>query len=48
MKKGTKTGESEALEIRKELKMTADERQKIARKIKQEYYGKKLPDIRDY
>ena len=47
-KKGTKTRDAEAREIRQETKMTVDERQKVAKKIKQEYYGKKLPDIRDY
>ncbi len=48
VKKGTKTQDAEAREIRQELKMTVDERQKMAKKIKQEYYGKKLPDVRDY
>ena len=48
MKKGTKIQGAEAREIRQEIKMTVDERQKMAKKIKQEYYGKKLPDIRDY
>ena len=48
LKKGTKTLDAEAREIRKEIKMTVDERQNMAKKIKQEYYGKKLPDVRDY
>ncbi|UCE40587.1 MAG: hypothetical protein JSV17_14195 [Candidatus Aminicenantes bacterium] len=48
MKKGSKTQDAEAKEIRQEIKMTVEERQKMAQKIKQEYYGKKLPDIRDY
>jgi hypothetical protein len=48
VKKGTKTPDAEAREIRQEIKMTVDDRQKMAKKIKQEYYGKKLPDIRDY
>lgn len=48
VKKGTKTQGDEAKEIRQELKMTVDERQKMAKKIKQEYYGKNLPDVRDY
>jgi hypothetical protein len=48
LKKGTKTQTAEAREIRQEIKMTVDERQKMAKKIKQEYYGKRLPDIRDY
>jgi hypothetical protein len=47
-KKRTKTQDAEAREIRREIKMTADERQKMAKRIKQEYYGKKLPDVRDY
>jgi len=48
VKKGTKTQDEEAREIRQEIKMTTDERQKMAKKIKLEYYGKNLPDIRDY
>jgi hypothetical protein len=48
VKKGTKTQTSETREIRQEIKMTVEERQKMAKRIKQEYYGKKLPDIRDY
>ena len=47
-KKETKTQDAEAREIRQEIKMTADERQKMAKKIKEGYYGKKLPDVRDY
>ncbi len=47
-KKETKIRDAEAREIRQEIKMTVDERQKMAKKIKQEYYGKRLPDIRDY
>lgn len=48
VKKGTKALDTEAKEIRQEIKMTVDERQKMAKKIKQEYYGKRLPDIRDF
>jgi len=48
VKKGIKMQDEQAKEIRQEIKMTADERQKMAHKIKQEYYGKYLPDIRDY
>lgn len=48
VKKGTKAQDAETREIRREIKMTVDERQKMAKKIKQEYYGKKLPDVRDY
>ena len=48
VKKETKTQDAEAREIRQEIKMTVEERQKIAKKIKQEYFGKKLPDVRDY
>jgi len=48
VKKGAKTQDAEAREIQQEIKKTVDERQKMAKKIKQEYYGKKLPDIRDY
>jgi hypothetical protein len=48
VKKGVKTRDEEAKEIRQEIKMTVDERQKMAHKIKREYYGKDLPDIRDY
>ena len=47
-KKGIKAQSAEAREIRQEIKMTVEERQKMAKKIKQEYYGKNLPDIRDY
>jgi hypothetical protein len=48
VKKGSKTLDAEAREIRQEIKMSVDERQKMAKKIKQEYFGKKLPDVRDY
>jgi hypothetical protein len=48
VKKGTKIQSAEAREIKQEIKMTVDERQKMAKKLKQEYYGKKLPDVRDY
>lgn len=48
LKKGTKIQSDEMREIRQEIKMTVDERQKMAKRIKQEYYGKKLPDVRDY
>jgi len=48
VKKGTKIQSEESKEIRQEIKMTVDERQQMAKKIKQEYCGKKLPDIRDY
>jgi len=48
VKKGIKTQDEQAKEIQQEIKMTVDERQKIANKIKREYYGKYLPDIRDY
>jgi hypothetical protein len=48
VKKRTKTQDAPAKEIRTEIKMTVDERQKMAKKIKEEFYGKKLPDVRDY
>lgn len=47
-KKGTKTQDEKAREVRQEIKMTVDERQKMAKKIKRGYYGKQLPDVRDY
>jgi hypothetical protein len=48
VKEGSNTQDAESREIQQEIKMTIDERQKIAKKIKQEYYGKNLPDVRDY
>jgi hypothetical protein len=48
VKKGIKTQDEQAKEIRQEIKMSVDERQKMAKKIKQGYYGKYLPDIRDF
>jgi hypothetical protein len=48
VKKGTKMQDEQAKEIRQEIKMTVDERQRMANRIKREYYGKYLPDIRDY
>ncbi len=48
VKKGTKTQDAEAREIRQEIKMSVDDRQKMAKKIKQEYYRNQLPDVRDY
>lgn len=48
VKRETKMQDAQAREILQEIKMSVEERQKIAKKIKQEYYGKYLPDIRDY
>lgn len=48
VKKGTKIQDEHAKQIQQEIKMSVDERQRLAKKIKQEYYGKNLPDIRDY
>jgi uncharacterized membrane protein len=48
VKKRTGKPDAVAKEIRQELKMTAEERQKIAKKIKQDFFGKQLPDVRDY
>jgi hypothetical protein len=48
VKREKKIQDAQAREIRQEIRMSVDERQKIAKKIKQEYYGKYLPDIRDF
>jgi len=47
-KKGKKSQDIEQVEIKKQIKMAPDERQELARQLKQEHYGKKLPDVRDY
>lgn len=35
-------------EIKKQIRMTPEERQELARQLKVECYGKRLPDVRDY
>ncbi len=47
-KKEKKARDAEQGEIRKQIKMAPEERQALARQLKVEYYGKGLPDVRDY
>jgi hypothetical protein len=47
-KKVKKSKEIEQGEIKKQIRMAPEERQAIARQLKVERYGKKLPDVRDY
>jgi hypothetical protein len=47
-KKGKKSKNAEQGEIKKQIKMAPEERQALARQLKQEQYGKKIPDVRDY
>ena len=47
-KKAKKARDVEQGEIKKQIKMAPEERQALARKLKVEHYGKKLPDVRDY
>jgi len=46
--KGRKSQEIEQGEIKKQIKMAPEERQALARQLKQEQYGKRIPDVRDY
>jgi hypothetical protein len=34
--------------VEQQIKMAPEERQAVARKMKEEYYGKRLPDVRDF
>jgi hypothetical protein len=47
-KKRKKPRDIEQGEIKKQIKMAPDERQALAHQLKIKYYGKKLPDVRDY
>jgi hypothetical protein len=47
-KKGKKSQDIEQGEIKKQIKMAPDERQTLAHQLKLKYYGKRLPDVRDY
>lgn len=39
--------EAEAWDIEQQIRMTPEERQKIARQLRERYYGENLPDVRD-
>lgn len=39
--------EAEAWDIEQQLKMTPEERQKIAKTLRERFYGKNNPDVRD-
>ena len=47
-KKGIKSKNVEQGEIKKQIKMAPEERQALARRLKEEHYGRRLPDVRDY
>jgi hypothetical protein len=47
-KKGKKSQNVEQVEIKKQIKMAPEERQALARRLKEEHYGRRLPDVRDY
>jgi hypothetical protein len=47
-KKAKKARDVEQGEIKKQIKMVPEERQALALQLKQEHYGKRLPDVRDY
>jgi hypothetical protein len=47
-KKVKKSRDIEQGEIKKQIRMAPEERQALAHQLKVEYYGKKLPDVRDY
>lgn len=48
VRKEKKTKDAEKGMIKKQIKMTPEERLSLARKIREEQYGKRLPDVRDY
>jgi hypothetical protein len=48
VKKEKKSKDTEKGMVEQQIKMAPDERQAMARKIKEEYYGKRLPDVRDF
>ena len=48
VKKAKKSIDAEKGMIKKQIKMAPEERLALARKIKEEYYGKRLPDVRDF
>lgn len=39
--------EAEAWDIAQHIQMTPEERQKAAKKLKDRFYGKNVPDVRD-
>ncbi|MDH4219966.1 MAG: hypothetical protein OEW23_14475 [Candidatus Aminicenantes bacterium] len=47
-RKAKKARDVEQGEIKKQIKMAPEERQALARQLKEEHYGKRLPDVRDY
>jgi len=47
VKKFTNFKEAEEWNIKQYLKMSPEERQKIARKLRERVYGKNPPDVRD-
>jgi len=47
-KKEKKSQDFEQGEIKKQIRMAPEERQALAHQLKIKYYGKKLPDVRDY
>lgn len=39
--------EAEAWDIEQQIRMTPEERQEIAKELREKYYGKNAPDVRD-
>jgi hypothetical protein len=48
VKRGKKSKDDEKRIIEQQIQMAPEERQAVARKIKEEVYGKKVPDVRDF
>jgi hypothetical protein len=48
VKKAKKSKDTERGMILEQIKMTPEERLALARKIRGEQYGKRLPDVRDF
>ena len=48
VKKAKKSKDAEKGMILGQIKMTPEERLSLARKIREEQYGKRLPDVRDF
>jgi len=47
-KKAKKTRDTELGKIQKHIKMSAEERQDISLQLKEQLFGKDIPDVRDW
>jgi hypothetical protein len=47
-KKAKKSRDTELEEIQKHIKMSPGERQDMSRQLKEQLFGKNIPDVRDW